>query len=139
MSQQSRDNLISLAVALVVAIAVFCLAFFVGGKYNYTGWSNGFFVSGASLVCLALLRLATRFGTFDVLAYSFYRLFESFKPDGKKRYDTAYDYQEAQKTKRKERPVSYWPFFAVGGVLLLLGLLFAILANASITPASVSA
>lgn len=113
----------------VLSCGLFCAIFFPLGHYSFRGASDALFASGMILLFAPALVLIARTGVFDVLAYSFYRLVESFKAGGEKRYDTAYDYKESRKQKRSLSRPFLLPYFICGAILLLAALVFLILAN----------
>ena len=97
-----------------------------------------FLISSASLVRPAWISAAVGFGvlgmifversgTFDVVNYGFYRLFESFRLDRKKKWDNAGDYKEEKQKKRHASKAAYWPCLAVSGFFLTMAILFTIL------------
>ena len=88
--------------------------------------SDSFFIPSAILILFPILLLIGREGIFDVFAYGFYRLGESFRPGNIKRYETAYDYKKEKQEKRKLNKPYFLPYFVLGGVSLLIGLILAL-------------
>ncbi len=79
-------------------------------------WSNAFTIPGVILICVGLLSLISREGTFDSLAYSarvFIRMFQS----GRKHVRFG-DYVMERREKRKEKKSMVAPFMVVGGLFL---------------------
>lgn len=79
-------------------------------------WSNTFTIPGVILVCVGLLSLISREGTFDTLAYAsraFIRMFQS----GRK-HQRFGDYVMERREKRKEKKSMVAPFMVVGGLFV---------------------
>lgn len=123
MKERHRRILIESIVTLLLCTGVFLLVLLLRKKFDIVGVCDAFFVASAPALLLPLFVYIARAGTFDVLRYSFYRLVESFRPGEGKRYDTAYDYKLAKQERREKKPVIYWPFFAVGGLFLLVAII----------------
>ena len=138
-----RKALVSGGIALALFLALF-LAVYLGQGLTragqgegpaYEGWwhaydilSNACFAGGAALLGFPALLWVARTGTFDVFSYSFYRLAESFRKSGEKRYDTAADYHfEKMERRARNKPV-LWPYFALGLLALALAIVFSLLA-----------
>ncbi|MCR4562698.1 MAG: DUF3899 domain-containing protein [Bacilli bacterium] len=128
MTDRKISILISFGASLAIAAIAVLLYFFLMPDKNLSTLSNAFLIPGAALVGIGGLMLIWRTGVFDVFAYSFYRLGESFKAGNQKRYDTAYDFQQAKKEKRKKKPMYVWPVLIVGAVCLLVCVILALVA-----------
>ncbi len=76
--------------------------------------------------------IVERSGTFDVFNFQFYRFFESFRPDGLKKWDTAYDYKMDKESKRKRNKLAYLPYLVVLGVFSLTALVLLIIVEIQI-------
>lgn len=114
-------------IAVVLGAGVFCLVFFLRGMMNYIGLSDAFLSSGAVLLGIAGLAFIGRMGTFDVLGYGMKRLVEQFTHNKDERYENAGDYSIAKKKKRQNKPFSYWVYLVLGGIELVLAIVFALL------------
>ncbi len=131
MNEQAKALLIETIVSTVLG-AVFFVSFWllVGGYHSPTYiayYSDGAFVSAGLLLAFCGLRFATRGGSFDVLGYSAYALFLSFRPrPTERRYKTAGDYQIGMNEKRKRRKAYYLPWFANAGYYFLLAIVLLI-------------
>ena len=79
-------------------------------------WSNTFTIPGVILVCVGLLSLISREGTFDSLAYAgraFIRMFQSGR-----RHQRFGDFVMERREKRKEKKSMVAPFMVVGGLFV---------------------
>ena len=138
-----RKVLISGGIALGLFLLVFLAVYLGQGLARagagegpaYEGWwhaydilSNGCFAGGAVLLGFPALLWVGRTGTFDVFSYSFYRLAESFRKSGEKRYQTAADYHLEKMERRSRNKPALWPYFALGAIALVLAIVFSSLA-----------
>ncbi len=117
----------SFLIASIIGVISFVSIFCGRRLFNYTGLTDAFFISGAIVVGIAGLIFTIRTGSFDVLNYGVYRLFESFKKGNEKKWDTALDYKNEQNIKREKNKIIYWPYFAVSGVFFILAIIFLVL------------
>jgi hypothetical protein len=136
MKQQRRQHLFRWAVTTALFLGAFALVFFLEVDYQRVydadAYSNAFFVAGCFILAIPLFILIERSGVFDVFNFSFYRLFESFRADKKKRWDTAYDYQEYQKEHRHLTHPYLLPFWVEAGVGLVSALICLLIFQAQI-------
>lgn len=132
MSTLNVRRLLTWLSAFLIGGSIFCLVFFLREDWTFRGASDGCFVSAAVLLSSAALVGITRLGTFDILAYSFYRLFESFRAGDVKKYDTYYDYRNAKAESRHHSRPSYLPFLIIGAIALVLALIFTLIFNQQI-------
>ena len=75
-------------------------------------WSNTFTIPGVILICVGLLSLISREGTFDTLAYAgraFIRMFQSGR-----RHQRFGDFVMERREKRKEKKLNLFPLFFTG-------------------------
>ena len=79
-------------------------------------WSNTFTIPGVILVCVGLLSLISREGTFDSLAYAGRSLIRMFER-GRKHIRFG-DYVMERREKRKEKKSMVAPFMVVGGLFV---------------------
>ncbi len=107
-------------VASVCPVATFCLVFFLRKIYTITGCCDAFFFASVIDFAILLFIIIERSGSFDVFNFQFYRFFESFRPDGLKKWDTAYDYKKEKEEKRKRTRFYYLPYLIIGGAFLLI-------------------
>ena len=121
-----------LIIALSLSAIVFCLVFFLPGRYGYDGLSDAFFVTGAMMVGAAGLLAVGRAGIFDVLAYGMKRLVEQFTKKDDPEYKTAGDYSLAKQKKRKSLKFPYYIYLGLGAIFLIFGIVFLLLWNNSI-------
>ena len=99
----------------------------IKGDYTFGGFSDALFIPGFSIISVILLVLVGRAGTFDVVSYGFLRLGESFKRTMTKSFEDAYQYAEFKKDQRLKRGIYVLPFFIIGGLLICLALIFALI------------
>lgn len=119
-----KKILTSFVIAFLIGVISFLSVFFGRGLFNYAGLSDAFFISGAIIAAVAGLIWSIRSGSFDVLNYGVYRLFESFKKGNTKRWDTALDYKNEQNSKREKNKIIYWPYLAVAGLAIVFAIIF---------------
>lgn len=127
MDPRKRKTLLQLLYWGIGCSAVFCLVFFLRPPYTLKGASDACFIAGALGFAGIGMTFAIRSGSFDVLNYGVYRLFESFRLDNKKRWDTAGDYKLAMDAKRHKNKALYWPALIVSGVYLTIAFVLTIL------------
>lgn len=124
-----KAKLITWGIVLLVAIAVFLLWLFIKADYSVRGFSDAFFLPGATVLGLLVLHLTTRGGVFDFAKYSFVRIGDFAKRSGKKSYADAYEYSENQRAKRERNPAYIWPFIIIGGLLIITAVILMIVSN----------
>jgi uncharacterized membrane protein YbhN (UPF0104 family) len=136
MDHRNKQKAITWLVSVVIFLTFFCLVFFLQVDYSkpfYADiYSNSFLVSGVVSLTIPLFILIERAGTFDVFNYSFYRWFESFRADQKKRFDSAYDYQSYHEGQRRLSKPFLLPFWVSAGVGLILALVCLLVFRAQI-------
>ena len=128
MSEHEKALLTEIIVSTSLGFVFFIAFWLICGGYHtptYVAYySDGAFLSAGLLLAFCGLRFATRGGSFDVLGYSAYALFLSFRPrPTERRYKTAGDYQQGMNEKRKRRKAHYLPWLINAGAYLLLALI----------------
>ena len=91
-------------------------------KDTYKILADGFFVPGILFVCFGLLIFSSNEGTFDMLAFGFKWLINTFKKD-MPRMGTFYDYRMS----RREKSKSFGYICIVGLFFVAISALFAYL------------
>jgi hypothetical protein len=124
MKNSLKRILVHSVIALVLAIAIFCLIFFLRGYYTFSGASDACFGAGAILALVPFLILIYRTGLFDVANYGFITWFNSFKANSPKPYESAGAYSEKKKELRSKNRPMVWPYIVVGLLFLVLALIF---------------
>jgi hypothetical protein len=109
--------------ALIFAAVVL----FLRGDYTFAGFSNALFIPGAVVLGTIGLMFVGRNGTFDIVSYSFVRLRDSFRREKVKSFEDAYAYSEYKNTQRVKRGFYTLPFLVIGGLMLIVALLFALI------------
>lgn len=94
--------------------------------YFFTSWSLSdiFLIPGVLYLGYLALRWIVRTGVFDVFAYQFSNWFSSWKKGIPKKYQDAYEFKEEVKEKRKDHRMVFLPWLVVGGVCLILCIVF---------------
>lgn len=120
----AQKTLIEALVSLGVGLFTFLLVLLLRMDYEIPAYippySDACLAAGAVLFGYAGLRFVTRSGALDILGYSGYALFTSFRPNPTERkYKTAYDYKEGMTEKRKSSPAVYWPWLAFAALFLV--------------------
>jgi hypothetical protein len=110
------EGLISWIVALVLPVVMFFIIFYCFGNRGLQGWIDSLFIPGIVVLLINGQLFIHRMGTFDVLFYGFYRLFESWRNPVDKKYDNAGDYHLAMDAKRQKNKPYYLPFIVVSGL-----------------------
>lgn len=103
----------------------FVYGLFIMALYNifYTKWVlligyiDGFFIAGASLICVGGLSLINYLGGFDIFSYMFSK---KQTATGK---ITFYDYSQNRLEKRKKNKYTFVPYFTVGGLYLIVSII----------------
>lgn len=132
MKERTFRILIEFIVTFLLCAGVFLLVLLLRGKFGVDGFCDACFVACTPCLLLPLFVIAIRSGTFDVLNYGMYRLFESFRPGEGKRYETAYDYKLARMERRNSKKPIFFPFFVVGGVFLAAALILYVIYRVSL-------
>ena len=127
MTPYKKKVILGLSLTFAACLTVFCLVFFLRPPYDFRSASDSFFISSAVGLAATGMVFVVRSGTFDVLNYGMYRLFESFRLDRKKKWDNAGDYKIDRQRKRQLSKAVFWPSLAVAGLFLLLAFLFLLL------------
>lgn len=123
----SLKYLITFAVGLAAAFAVAL----IGGIFSLTETSgicrvlsDACFVPGFLILAVGLLQVASRGGTFDMLAYGFISIFDALRRDvSKRKYKNFYEYRRA----RQEKKPSSAHLITVGLVFIALAIVFLVL------------
>ncbi len=132
MDAWKKTRIIGWSVASSVAILAFCLVFFLRKIYTITGVCDALFFVVAIEFAILFFCWIERSGTFDVFNFQFYRFFESFRPDGLKKWDTAYDYKKEKEEKRKRTSFYFWPYLMIGGIFLIAAVVLLIIIEVTI-------
>jgi hypothetical protein len=122
---------ISFALALASFLLIYLLRGYNGVGFGYIALSDALVFPGICLLAFVVMIFVNRTGVFDILGYSFFRLFESFKQGNPKSYKDVMDYSDHKKEKRLLNKPYYLPYLVIGGLMLITGLIFAILGHYS--------
>ncbi len=79
------------------------------------------------MVGFGLLAWVAGNGVFDMMGYGLYRAVAVFKFSDNIRYKNPDSFKEKRNENRRKTPFFFQIYLIIGGVLLLLGILFAIL------------
>ena len=120
-------RIIHCIVALALMIGIFCLIFFLRQDFGYRGWSDALFIDGAVLLGFGLLAWIAGNGVFDMMGYGLYRAVAVFKFRGEIRYKTPDSFKDKRNENRRKSPFFFPIYLILGGVLIVLGIVFAIL------------
>ena len=123
------EAIVTWIVAIVLPAALFFGLFFGLGDGSLRWWINSLFITGMSVLLLLAQVFVHRTGTFDILVFGFYRLFESWKNPVEKKYDNASDYHLAMDEKRQKNKPYFLPFLVVSAPLLITSLVLLFLEN----------
>lgn len=102
---------------------LFTLFLLIKADYSLWGLSDAFFFSGAVALGLNLLGLISRAGTFDMISYTFVKLIDSFRKNKTASHDSAYEYSEAKKARRKEKRTDWLPGVLVPLLMLVVAVI----------------
>ena len=128
MDPYKRKALRNFLIAFWLSAALFCLVFFLRATYSVRSGREALFLDSQEGGGYGGMIFVVRSGSFDVLNYGVYRLFESFRLDRTKRWDSAGDYKLDRQSKRQKNKPVYWPCLAVSGAFFLAALVLALVA-----------
>lgn len=115
---------------LIVAFAIFAATLVGFGRYGISGYMDACFVPGVVIIAIGLLMMLARQGTFDIFAYGFISMGNSFSKDPTERkYQDFTDYSEKKNEKRVNHQPSYDAYFAIGGIFLLISIILLLIQN----------
>lgn len=118
----TREKIVNLILWIVLAIVpvAFVIPMYFCTKF---GLSNSLLVPSLVYLSIASLVFVHRAGTFDTFEYQFGKWFLAW---GKKNpRQTANEFHQERKRKRKHNPFPYIPFLTYGTILLILCIIFA--------------
>ncbi|MEG1565793.1 MAG: DUF3899 domain-containing protein [Bacilli bacterium] len=125
MNYKLKSALITTLVLCIFSSILFTVVYFVVPAATfYIRICNCFFFVGSLVFAMLGLAFVNRTGIFDVVGYSFNSLFMSFKHDAPKKFQDAYHYKEYKKKKRSFNPLPYLPYLLLGGISLIIALVF---------------
>ncbi len=111
-----KSWVISLIFYPVLATGTFCLAFFLRGNYQLSGYIDPLFFSGIATLSIGLLTLLAHFGAFDFLAYGTRTIFKHMNPNytnSQDKYPDYYAYVTGKKEKRDRNFPFIWPWLII--------------------------
>jgi len=123
------EAIVSWILAFVIPAALFFGIFYGLGDGTLRWWINSLFISGFSVLLVLGQVFIHRTGTFDILIFGFYRLFESWRNPVEKKYDTASDYHSAMDAKRQKNKPYFLPFVVISTPLLIASLVLLLIEN----------
>lgn len=126
MDPYKKKVLRNFLITFLLSAGLFCLVFFLRRPYSLRSGSDALFIASAVGLGYVGMIFVVRSGSFDVLNYGVYRLFESFRLDRTKKWDTAGDYKLDRQKKRQKNKAVYWPCLAVSGTFFLAALILAL-------------
>ncbi len=103
-------------IAAAIAAVATLLVLLRDGFTLRIAYANAFTVGGAVTVLIGLLLWTAYLGAFDTFGYS-------FSTFGNRRYKNLYDYSEAKQAKRSRSGWTFCPYWLVGALFLLIGVL----------------
>jgi len=132
MSRNDKIILNEFIISGIIAIAMFCWIFFTKGIYSVYGSIDALFAPGILLIMIGSLALCASFGAFDIFSYGFRSIFEHMNPNTEaiSKYKDYYDYKKSKRTKREYSKFPTWPFFVVGGLFIIAGIVMEIIYHA---------
>lgn len=138
MTKRLKKMLIVWGIAIIIGVTFFALIFFITGAsegYSLRLASDATFIPGLVMLLFVALTAITQYGTFDLMQYGMLKFWHYVRPNRNKNeeldakkgtFETPHDYIEYKKERRKKAPPHYLPFVVVGGVLTVLGIIFAL-------------
>lgn len=126
-----KVNLVTLIVAIVVGVTIFCLFFFLR-EMTIVAAVDGVAVAGVSLVFLGLLMWVSHLGAFDTFAFGFKQLGSMLFAKDAKRDGSYSDYKENKAEKRSDSSYNFVTMIAAGTLFLLALPVLEIIYHASI-------
>jgi hypothetical protein len=94
------------------------------GRFDAIGYSDALFIPGVFTIGIAILRLISRTGTYDVSGYGLSTLTNFFKPDDKRPYRSMNDYREKKLIQRQSRRYNPLPSIVIGLCFIALSFVF---------------
>jgi hypothetical protein len=101
------------------------IIYLLRSSYDLFGLSDALLFPGIFNVGIVLLRLIARTGTYDVAGYGVTSFRDAFRREGKKNFQSVYDYREKQTILRKNKPYKFWPSLMVGVIFIVCSFLIA--------------
>jgi hypothetical protein len=114
----------SWALAFIFPFIFSLLILLSQGRFDAIGYSDAFFIPGVFTIGIAILRLISRTGTYDVSGYGVSTLTNFFKPDDKRPYRSMNDYREKKLMQRKSTRYHPLPSIVIGLVFIALSFVF---------------
>lgn len=108
---------------LLILIAVIVPLLYFLAKWNL---SDCFLIPTVLYLAAAGLMFVVRMGTFDLFSFQFANWYNSWKKGIAKKYDDYPQYRQIKQEKRKNNSFYYLPYLVVGGICLILTIVFAI-------------
>jgi len=115
-------NLICFLISFLVCGIFFVLLMLLFG-FNMYGSINASFISGFVFVCIGGLVFCGNVGTFDVFIVGFSNLIAVSQKNGKKKYNSTFDYTDSKKIDRKSNRFLCLFIIFAGLIYLILSLI----------------
>ena len=118
-------NIHSLAYLICGTIlgSLFLLLIMAIRDWSMSGAIDGSFLGGCMAIGFGLLFWAGNDGTFDVISLGFSDLVSTIKRNGKRKYESLFDYREQHKAERKNKRFSWLAFILVGIIFLIISVI----------------
>jgi len=113
---------------LLLNIVIVIIIIFLLGSYDWTGISNGFFLSGALLFSISGLRLIIRSGVYDFASFGISKFVRSIKYEDQKMVRDFYSYKDKKQTLRKQKPFNSSSYFIVGLLFVIISYFISLIA-----------
>ncbi|OQC11490.1 MAG: hypothetical protein BWX74_00066 [Tenericutes bacterium ADurb.Bin087] len=127
MEKKKRNRLISWLVLSGVTLSAATLILVLRNDYTTRGFSDATFIPGVVVLFLFLLRLVRDAGVFDLVSYSFARIFQGTKEKSLEGMKTASEYVEGKKEERLKKDRYYLPYIIIAALFLVVGAILAYL------------
>ncbi len=119
-TKDGKKNILFFLVLIALTLTYVFLMYFLT-KWNL---SDIFILPSALWLGYLSLRFVARTGIFDVFSYQIINWTSSWKKGIPKKYQDAYEYKVHIKEERSNHKVTWIPFLAIGGICLILCVIF---------------
>ena len=91
----------------------------LSGDYSYRGISNALFIPGFSVFAIFIIRLVSHWVMFDLIGYSFTRIWHGFRRSNLEEMKSASEYVYDKNESRKTKDNYFLPYIVIS--LLFIG------------------
>lgn len=122
-----------IALGITIIILIFIVTFNTSGNYLISSL-NASFINLVLMIAASFFSVATRFGFFDIFAYSGIHFIARFQSKDKregKTFNGVYEYTKSKEAKRLDNKYVYLSYLFVGLIYLILTIILYIIYRAN--------